>query len=213
MNIKTLLFAAACVVPTIASAAVPYRVQQVRMPVVDNDAESFAADHRFYIGGSYNYSMWSSYTDDRDTHVGGENTSSFDVVAGVRVTDFIRIEADYARTRAKWNAFSLDGNAGFINAIIDARIDGLYQILYHQHLVPYVGVGGGVVWNKSDDVDIKKKSVPAASALAGIGIELGDMFTIDLGYRYMYMFSPDFDGVSGMRPTAHQFRAGARINF
>ncbi|MBD5391656.1 porin family protein [bacterium] len=212
MKMKAFCIAVACVLPTIASAAIPYRVQQVRTPMVTDD-ESFASEHRFYAGASYNFSIVSSYTDDANVHIDGKNTSSFDVVAGVRVTDIFRIEANYIRTRAKWDAFSLNGNAGFINAIVDARIDAMYQIFHTQHLVPYVGAGGGIVWNKADDADINKKSVPAMAALAGLAIEMGEMFTVDLGYRYMYMFSPDVDGISDLAPTSHQFRAGVRINF
>lgn len=212
MNTRKLFFALLCMIPTVASASVQYRVQQVRMPVMDGGDETFASMHRFYIGGMYDFAMWDGFTDDQDVHVGGKNTSSFEIVAGARVTDIFRIEANYIRTRAKWNAFSLDGNAGFVNAIIDARIPAMYRILRSQHLVPYVGAGGGVIWNQSSH-DIKKKTVPGVAALAGLGIELGEHFTIDLGYRYLYMFSPDFRAVSDLAPVAHQFRAGARINF
>jgi len=217
MNMKILFTVLACMAPVMANAAMPYRAQIVRAPASvgndGNDDQAFAARRRFYIGGMYDFSMWSSYTDDNNVHVDGKNTSSFDVMAGVRVNDFFRIEANYIRTRAKYDNFSLDGNAGFLNAIVDARIDSLYRLFYTQRLVPYVGVGAGVVSNSAHDAHIDNKVTPGLAAMAGLGIELGDRFTIDLGYRYMYMFTPKFDEISDLNPTAHQLRAGARFNF
>lgn len=217
MKTKHLIATAVCLMPTIACAAIPYRAQQNRMPAASapdgRDAEALARMHRFYVGGMYDFSMWQSRTDKNDIHASGKNTSSFEAVAGIRVYDTFRLEANYVRTRAKWNGFSLDGDTGFINAIVDARIDNLYRLFYKQHLVPYVGVGAGLSWNKATDAHIDDKIRPALAAMAGLGIELGEYFTIDLGYRYTYMFTPKFDVISDLAPTAHQFRAGARVNF
>lgn len=216
MNIKYLLAAMIFSMPVMANAAVPYRVQQSKMPAVQTpdgrDDEAFARTRRFYVGGMYDFSIWNNGADS-DLHIEGKNTSSFEAVAGVRVYDIFRIEANYIRTRAKWDAFSLDGNAGFINAIIDARIDNIYRLFYRQRLVPYVGIGAGLSWNNADSVEIDNKITPAAAVMAGLAIEMGDRFAVDLGYRYMYMFTPKFDVISDFAPVAHQFRAGARINF
>ncbi len=216
MNMKYLLASVICLAPGLATAAIPYRAQQAKMPAIQtpdgHDSEALARNRRFYVGGMYNFSIWQNGSDS-DIHLEGKNTSSFEGVVGVRVFDTFRIEANYIRTRAKWDAFTLDGNTGFINAIMDARIDNLYRLFYRQRLVPYVGIGAGLSWNSVDDAHIDNKITPAAAAMAGLGIELGDRFTIDLGYRYMYMFSPKFDVISDFAPTAHQFRAGARINF
>ncbi len=203
--------------PMVATAAIPYRVEQVEMPVVlpasGHDSQALARQHRFYIGASYNLSMWDGYTDSNDGHISGKNTSSFDVSAGIRLYDVFRIEANYIDTRAEWNQFSLTGHTGMINAIIDARIDNIYRIFRSQRFVPYVGVGAGLNWNSVEDVHIKDKISPVVAAIAGIGIDFGKHFTIDLGYKYFYMFSPDFDTVSDFAPAAHQFRAGVRVNF
>lgn len=216
MNMKYILVGLICLAPMAAQAAIPYRVQQTKMPAVEDydgrDDQAFAGTHRFYVGGMYDFSLWNNGAD-ADLHIEGKNTSSFEAVAGVRVYDTFRIEANYIRTRAKWDAFSLDGNAGFINAIIDARIDSIYRLFYRQRLVPYVGIGAGLSWNKADSVEIDNKITPAAAAMAGLAIEMGDRFAVDLGYRYMYMFTPKFDVISDFAPVAHQFRAGARINF
>lgn len=217
MNTKILFGFMCAFVATSSMAAIPYRVQQVNMPAPDapngHDAEAFARDKRFYVGGMYNFSMWDSFTDNKNVHVGGKNTSSFEGMAGVRLYDIFRIEANYIRTNAEYNAFKLTGNTAMINAIFDARVGNLYRLFYKQHLVPYVGIGGGLSWNSADDIHIDNKISPVAAAMAGIGIEFGPYFTIDLGYRYMYMFSPKFDGIKDLNPTANQFRAGVRVNF
>lgn len=211
------LAAAVCLIPSVSSAAIPYRVQQTRMPAQSapdgRDSEAFARLHRFYVGGMYDFSMWNSYTDDHDVRASGKNTSSFEAVAGLRVFDTFRVEANYIRTRAKWGDFSMDGNTGFINALVDARIDNLYRLFYKQSLVPYVGAGAGLSWNKASDAHIDRKMTPALAAMAGLAIEMGEYFAIDAGYRYMYMFTPKFDVINDLAPIAHQFRIGARVNF
>lgn len=210
------LFGLVGLMPAVASAAIPYRTQQVRTPVAaisGNDDEAFARMHRFYVGGMYDFSMWDSYTSDDMLHVAGKNTSSFEAVAGVRVLDTFRVEANYVRTAAKWDAFKLTGDTAFVNAVFDARIDSMYRLFHSQRIVPYVGAGAGLSWNSGDDIHLDKKISPVAAALAGVGFELGEYFTIDLGYRYMYMFKPEFAGLSDFAPTAHQFRAGVRLNF
>ena len=215
MKVK-LIIGALCLMATSANAAIPYRVEQVVMPattVDGNDREAFAREHRFYIGAMYDFSMWQAYTDKNDVHVSGDNTSSFDIVAGIRIYDTFRVEANYARTVAKWDDIELTGNTLFLNGIIDARIDSLYRLFRSQYLVPYVGAGVGLSGNTVENAKIDDKLSPAVAVMAGLGIELGEYFTIDAGYRYMYMFTPKFDGIDGLNPTAHQFRVGARVNF
>lgn len=211
-----LLFCFMCMLPFAANAAIPYRVQQVVVPASEisgNDDEAFARVHRLYVGGMYNFSMWGNYTSDDMTHISGKNTSSFEVVAGVRPVDTFRIEANYIRTDAHWNAFKMTGDTAMLNAIFDARIDSLYRIFASQHIVPYVGAGAGLSWNSSDDAHLGRKISGVFSAMAGVGFELGEYFTVDLGYRYLYMLKPEFDAVPDYAPTAHQFRAGVRLNF
>ena len=216
MKIK-LLIGALCLITTSANAAIPYRVRQVVTPPAEipdgNDDEAFARIHRFYVGGMYDFSMWQSYTDKNDVRVSGKNTSSFDIVAGIRIYDTFRLEANYTRTIAKFDDIKLEGNTVFANAIFDARIDSMYRLFRSQSLVPYVGAGVGLSGNKVDGAKIDDKISPAVAVMAGLGIELGEYFTIDAGYRYMYMFSPKFDAIEGLNPTAHQFRVGARVNF
>lgn len=211
---KSLLFCAMCLMPSLASAAIPYRTEVSRIPTQPGatDDESFARAHRFYVGGMYNFSVWNDGTDDV-THISGKNTSSFEFVAGVRAFDTFRIEANYIRAAAEWDAFKLTGNTAMVNAIFDARIDSMYRAFHHQLFVPYVGVGGGLSWNHATDVELDKTTSMVAAAMAGVGIEMGEYFTVDLGYRYMYMFAPEFKTMRDYAPIAHQLRAGVRINF
>ena len=213
---KKILFSLFALMPMVANAAIPYRVEQVKMSIPEtptgHDPESFAREHRFYIGGAYNFSMWSDYNDGA-VSVNGKNTSSFDVVAGIRIYDTFRLEANYIRTNAEWDAFKLTSDMAFVNAIVDARIDNMYRLFRSQMIVPYVGAGLGLSWNSADGAHLDKKISPAAAALAGIAIEFGEHFTLDFGYRYMYMFEPKIDAISDFNPIAHQFRAGIRVNF
>lgn len=213
---KVLLTSVFLTLPLMANAEILYRVEQITMPapesVSTNDDMALARKHRFYIGGAYNFSIWSDYTDEHNIDINGKNTSSFDIVAGMRVYDTFRIEANYVNNCAQWNNLNLDSHSAFINAIFDARIDSIYRLFHTQMLVPYVGFGAGISWNSSE-YEIKNKTTPALGALAGISVEFNDIFALDFGYRYMYIFDPKFDTISDFNPTAHQFRAGARIHF
>lgn len=202
--------------PMTANAAIPYRVEQTTTPVVEydgyNDSESLARARRFYVGAAYNFSMWQSGSDDF-VSVDGKNTSSFEVMIGVRAFDTFRVEANYIHTDAKWNAFSLTGETAMLNAIFDARIDSLYRVFREQILVPYVGIGAGISFNSTDDVEIDRKMSPVMAVMAGMGIEFNDHFALDIGYRYFYMFDPKFDVISDFPVISHQLRAGVRISF
>ncbi len=213
---KKVLFPFFALTPMVANAAIPYRVEMVQMPVLvsesGNDSESFAREHRFYIGGVYNFSMWS---DDNDGTVvtSGQNTSSFEAVAGIRIYDTFRLEANYIRNNAEWDTFKLTGDTMFINVLFDARIDSMYRMFRPQMIVPYVGFGAGLSWNSADGVTLDKKISPVVAALAGIAFEMGEHFALDFGYRYMYMFEPGIETLTDFNPIAHQFRAGERVNF
>jgi opacity protein-like surface antigen len=218
---KKFLIYLLCLLPMSAGAEVIYRVQKTgdvpESASVNGKSESrgsdtFAAQHRFYVGGMYNLSMWQDAVNHTDV-IDGETTSGFDVVAGFRIYDIFRIEADYMNARAEWDDFAINTNTVFLNAIVDARINSLYRFFYKQKLVPYVGVGAGMTFADGDGVHINNDVVASLAAMAGFGIELGEHFTIDLGYRYVYMFGPDVSVVSDLHPSAHQFRAGVRINF
>lgn len=215
MNAKYLLFAIMMIAPSVAFGAMPYRAATRSRPSNVNVIENMrptAASHSFYVGGGYTFSMWDGVAD-TDVRVSGKNTSSFDVVAGYRVADWFRTELDYTRTDARWSGFKLHGDTVMVNALFDARLNSLYRIINRQTIVPYVGVGAGASFNSASDVHISDDVSATFAALAGFSVEMGDRFMVDLGYRYLYMMSPKFDAVSGLNPTANQFRAGFRVNF
>ncbi|MBO7509479.1 MAG: porin family protein [Alphaproteobacteria bacterium] len=174
--------------------------------------DAFAAKHRFYVGGMYDFSMWQNYVSDTSMAHGSES-SGFDVNAGIRANDVFRIEADYAMTRAEWDEFSIDTKTLFVNLVVDARVASLYRFFYNQKLVPYVGAGAGITWADGKDIEISKATVPVMNVMAGLGIEFDDFFALDLGYRYVYMFKMGVEGLSDLAPRAHQLRAGIRLNF
>ncbi len=211
------LFSAVLLMPTIASAAIPYRVEQAQYKSADamaaNYNREFADRYPFYVAAAYNFSMWDNYTDKNNVVATGKNTSSFDVSVGYRVYDTFRVELKYIHTDAEWDAFSLTGNGGMINAIFDARIDSMYRLFHSQHIVPYVGVGAGMTWTHEHNVNAHNTANPMIAAMAGVSFEFGGWWAFDLGYKYVFMFSPEFDVIDDLNPTAHQFRAGARFSF
>lgn len=220
MKAKFLVLSLCMMAPMAANADIKYRVENIARPVNPNSQNvytaSFAAQHRFYAGAMYDLSLWDAWRDENGVLAGGKSSSSFEAVLGVRPYDIFRVELNYAHTDARWSDFSLIGETAMVNALVDARVGSLYRLFYHQRIVPYVGVGAGVSWNRvGDDADIsiEHKFSPTVAALAGVGFELGEWFTVDLGYKYFYMFTPEFSNISGLNPTAHQFRAGVRFNF
>ena len=97
-----LLFTIICITPMTANAAIPYRVEQINMPTV-HENETYASEHRFYIGGMYNLSLWQNYTDDTNLAINGKSTQNFEVLAGIRIFDTFRMELNYVHQTAKWN--------------------------------------------------------------------------------------------------------------
>ena len=198
----------------LANAELIYRVEQEQFSQSESHNQTLAQQRRFYIGGYCNFNMWNDFTDSNNTVLKGDDTSSFDIVAGVRLYDIFRVETNYIKTDAKYDAFSIDGNTFMLNAIFDARIDSPYRIFKSQMLVPYVGFGAGASWNKADNgIDLKSKISPVLSAIAGISVEFNSIFALDFGYKYMYLMDGDTDTITDFAPNAHQFRAGARIHF
>ena len=216
---KKFLFAAlSMLIPVMANAEIIYHVEQIDMPrhVSDTGINRHALSdvRHYYVGASYNYTMWQDYTTDTNVYLDGTNVSSFDIVAGLRLYDTFRLEANYINTHAKWNAISFDSHIATMNLIWDARIDNIYRMFNTQMLVPYVGLGAGAAWNNANNGNEMKHNIsPVASVMAGISVEFNELFALDFGYKYIYMFDGDNNIISDFAPTAHQFRAGARIHF
>lgn len=211
---KKILFYTLCLLPITANAAIPYRVQQDGQPVEINglDSQAFAREYRFYAGAAYDFDIWQN-AEDEGLVLKGKTSSSFEGMIGIRLYDTFRLEANYVMQSVKWDVASMTNNMGMINAIFDAKIDNIYRLFKKQRLVPYVGLGAGLSWNSSDDISFGTKITPALSALAGLSVEMGNRFALDFGYRYLYIFSPKFEGGADIAPVAHQIRFGARFNF
>lgn len=213
MKTKHLILAILSVAPVCANAAIPYRVEQLSLPTPEKN-ETFSSEHRFYIGGMYNLALWQNYTDDNNVEISGKHSQSYEILAGLRVSDTFRLELDYTHTKAIWNQMSFDGETFLLNAIIDARIDSIYRILRNQMIMPYVGIGAGASWNTGKNTtNIDNKVSPVVAAMAGISIEFNPHFALDFGYRYLYMFNQKNNIVDDLNATAHQFRVGARAGF
>ncbi|MBR4892304.1 MAG: porin family protein [Alphaproteobacteria bacterium] len=214
---KQLFFAALCLMPIMANAEIIYRVEKIKAPVSEATTSGnrvLAAARPFYIGGSYNHTMWQDYTTDTNIVLDGKNSSSFDIVAGLRLYDTFRLEANYINTTAKWDTLSFESHIAMLNFIWDARIDHFYRLFKSQMLVPYVGFGAGAAWNKGENgATMNDKISPIASAMAGISVEFNTIFALDFGYKYLYMFNGDSNVIPDLDPTAHQFRVGARLHF
>ena len=211
---KKILLCLFCLVPIAANAEITYRVQKTWEARGEDAARDvYASKHRFYAGAMYNFSIWQDYTSDDNITAKGKDTSGFDVLLGIRWFDTFRIEADYFTTRARWNSISVDTNTAFLNLIVDARIDSLYRMFYKQKLIPYIGAGVGATWTNGKDTVVNNDTVASFAVLAGLGIEFNDWFTLDIGYRYMYVSKPGIEGFRDLAPNANQVRVGARINF
>ena len=199
--------------PMCANAAIPYRVEQVKMPTPEEN-ETFASEYRFYVGGMYNVSLWQNYTDESNIAITGKSAQSYEGFVGLRVSDTFRLELNYTHTKANWNEMSFDGETFLLNALIDARIDSMYRLFRQQMILPYVGIGVGASWNSGTDSTIlENKVLPAVAAMAGISVEFNPHFALDFGYRYLYMFNQKNNVISDLNPAAHQFRVGARVSF
>lgn len=212
---KRFLIYLLCLMPMVAQAKIIYRTQQtgsVPGAKVVESKDTFADRHRVYVGAMYDFSMWQNY-DDGENVIHGANESGFDGLIGFRLSDIFRLEADYMYNRAKWSSFSMNTHTIFFNAIVDARVDSLYRMFYNQKLVPYVGAGAGLTFYDAKGLEFGNDTNASLAAMAGLGVELGEHFTLDFGYRYVYMFKPSVDMAPNLSPSAHQIRLGARINF
>ena len=192
--------------------AIDFRAQTVGVRPV-RETYSYAADKRFYVAGFYNGVLTNDAND-----INGKFSNSFDIAAGVRATDNFRIELNYHTLDLKYDAFELEGNTFFINAIIDGRMNQRYSLLRRQVVVPYIGLGAGFSGNRisGTDAELGREFSPVIAALAGIAFEINKTFSIEFGYRYLHVISPQIT-IAGddidMSPSAHQFRTGVKLSF
>ncbi|MBC8036194.1 MAG: porin family protein [Rhizobiales bacterium] len=89
---------------------------------------------------------------------------------------------------------------------IDSVLGNVYlDIPTGAFLTPYLGAGAGYGWASVDNG--KDLDGFAFALMAGVGFELTDSMTVDVGYRFRELMS------SGSDPMSHEVLAGLRFEF
>ncbi len=133
---------------------------------------------------------------------GGDNDSALAVGGGVgyKFNDNLRsdVRLDWAGDYKVGPDADLSVTTVLGNLYFDMANDTMFT--------PYVGAGAGYGWvNSSGGGD--DDSGLAFALMAGVGIEMTDNITLDVGYRYRDVM------VSGSDPGEHQILGGVRIGF
>jgi opacity protein-like surface antigen len=113
-------------------------------------------------------------------------------------------------------------------------LNGYYDIARFDRFMPYVGAGVGLAYNRMDDVSFTGNALGnviggdnrwslAWSLMAGVGVQVSDRATLDIGYRYIDMGKAEsgiIDNLGLTNPklrlddlTAHEFKVGLRFAF
>lgn len=135
-----------------------------------------------------------------DSDIGRKNDSGFTGGAGIgyRFSDTFRgdLTADYS---GEYNVGSNKIDAWTLLA------NGYVDIPLTATVVPYLGAGAGYGW-----VDGKRgysEDGFTAAAMAGVGFQISDSMTLDVGYRFRNAF------IDGPNFYDHSLRAGIRVGF
>jgi opacity protein-like surface antigen len=115
--------------------------------------------------------------------------------------------------------------------------NGYYDLGRFDRFTPYVGAGVGVAYNKTDEVyftgnpfltnriEGDSRWSLAWALMAGVGMQLTDRITLDLGYRYLDMGKAQSGHYDDFTPpqwnprvriddlAAHEFKIGLRFGF
>ena len=113
--------------------------------------------------------------------------------------------------------------------------NGHYDLGRFDRFTPYLGTGVGVAYNRMDEVyftgnpaltnriEGDERWSLAWSLMAGVGVQITERVTLDLGYRYLDMGkaqSGTVDNLGFINPrvriddlTAHEFKVGLRFAF
>jgi opacity protein-like surface antigen len=113
--------------------------------------------------------------------------------------------------------------------------NGYYDIARFDRITPYVGAGVGLAYNKTGGVSFTGNPALtnviegdnrwslAWSLMAGVGIQLTERTTLDIGYRYLDMGKAEsgtLDNLGFQNPkvriddlAAHEFKVGLRFAF
>ena len=161
----------------------------------DFSPERFSApsDSSWYVRGDVGWSFldWSGGSDDSDIAFGGG--------LGYKYSDYWRadLRIDYA------GKFDVGGGAdlGFGTVLVN----GYFDIPISQQLSPYLGVGAGYGWTTLDPGPDRDGF--AYALMAGVGADLTQQITLDLGYRYREVSN------EGPNVRDHSLLAGFRFSF
>ena len=127
-----------------------------------------------------------------------------DVGVGYAYGNGFRAELELAERNNEVSSSSInvDARSLMVNGFYDFNRGGRFQ--------PYVGVGVGYAKVDADTVD---DSNWAWQALAGIGMEINDRLTLDVGYRYFNVDELEFASVADASYTHQAVTVGLRFQF
>jgi len=144
-----------------------------------------------------------------------------EVGAGCQVNKYFRADVtvgyrDASNMREVFN--DLNGEISSYTVLANAYID----LVRWGNLTPYVGAGLGVAFHEMDNVSLPAGSSDGSSTefawalYAGLSYNISPSFTIDAGYRFIDLGSPESGGTSVFRMDdfeSHDLRIGLRWYF
>ena len=145
---------------------------------------------------------------------------------------------DIDGTPGPWNPATVPPTADPLHTSVSTTtlmFNGYYDIARLDQFTPYVGAGVGLAYNKTGGVSFTANPALtnviegdsrwslAWSLMAGVGIQLSERTTLDIGYRYIDMGraeSGTLDNLGFTNPrvriddlAAHEFKVGLRFAF
>jgi len=145
---------------------------------------------------------------------------------------------DIDGTPGPWNPATIPPTADPLHTSVTTTtlmLNGYYDLAKFDRFTPYVGAGVGIAYNKTGDVSFTGNPALvnviegdsrwslAWSLMAGVGVQLTERTTLDIGYRYMDMGKAEsgiMDNLGFTNPkvriddlTAHEFKLGLRFAF
>jgi opacity protein-like surface antigen len=145
---------------------------------------------------------------------------------------------DIDGTPGPWNPVTTPPTADPLHTSVQTTtlmFNGYYDIARFDRITPYVGAGVGLAYNKTGGVSFTGNPALvnviegdsrwslAWSLMAGVGIQLTERTTLDIGYRYLDMGKAESGIIDNLGITnpkvriddlaAHEFKVGLRFAF